>query len=80
MRDAKRHDSSDYFLLRLQCLVFVLTSPAILPTLAKRIGKPRQTNGVALRRGRGPTANRITFTANQIIKGEIHLCKIDTLS
>jgi trimeric autotransporter adhesin len=28
----------------------------------------------------GPAAHRITFTTNQIIKGEIHLCKIDTLS
>jgi len=31
-------------------------------------------------RRHGPAAHRITFTANQIIKGEIHLWKIDTSS
>jgi len=38
--------------------------------VAKQIGEPRQTNGGALLRARGPTAQQITFTTNQIIKGE----------
>jgi len=47
---------------------------------SKRIGKPSQTNGGAMLRGRGPTANQIKYRQPNYQKEKIHLCKIDTSS